>query len=576
MLRTVPETINEEVDLYIRTYYSLLRSTQAIRVRSLEDSHAGMRASLHPNADDPEPDVSAFTYAAARLPTCMHKVRLVLLGQSDEVFLRRGGVEITAWQRVYAVARRRKMFFDERDTLACYISSVSDVDDLIPILTAYQIEWNKLHARFHRSDTAFRLIPGLEAGQVSEADLEAIRLELGLDREEFQRLCLAWRDDLAGSFLSLGTQEADLSLNLLAGSVADYRQAVQAWWGSVVGTADLGPLYDRAIYFVSSNPHAVPNLLSGFARDHKQSIVTFLGDQNPEKLWPEWQRIEAADDRTAQENLLYYIQRAYLRQNRERFTAYLEHEADLGVHRIANPHYLDVSTQIIELGRLDPARFDPRLQMDGLEALSGSEALIVNVDYPLGMAAYHLFSQISANVPAILGVYIMGKAATLNGRVGDVAIPNVVFDEHSKNTYLFKNCIEAADVAPYLMHGTVMDNQKAVTVRGTFLQNRQFMAVFYREGYTDIEMEAGPYLSGIYEDIYPQRYPINEIVNLFINAPYDIGVLHYASDTPYSRRQHLLSKSMSYFGVDATYAASVAILRRILQTELRRLETVRN
>jgi hypothetical protein len=92
--------------------------------------------------------------------------------------------------------------------------------------------------------------------------------------------------------------------------------------------------------------------------------------------------------------------------------------------------------------------------------------------------------------------------------------------------------------------------------------------VFYKEGYTDIEMEAGPYLSAVYEDIYPVRYPVNEIVNLFINAPYDIGVIHYASDTPYSRRQTLLSKSLSYFGVDASYAASIAILRRILSQEM--------
>jgi hypothetical protein len=92
--------------------------------------------------------------------------------------------------------------------------------------------------------------------------------------------------------------------------------------------------------------------------------------------------------------------------------------------------------------------------------------------------------------------------------------------------------------------------------------------VFYKEGYTDIEMETGPYLSGVYEDIYPKRYPVNEIVNLFINTPYDLGMIHYASDTPYSRRQSLLSKSLSYFGVDATYAASIAILQRILKQEM--------
>ena len=50
-----------------------------------------------------------------------------------------------------------------------------------------------------------------------------------------------------------------------------------------------------------------------------------------------------------------------------------------------------------------------------------------------------------------------------------------------------------------------------------------------------------------------------------------IGLLHYASDTPYSRRQSLLSKSLSYFGVDATYACSVAILRRVFAAEIARV-----
>jgi hypothetical protein len=205
-----------------------------------------------------------------------------------------------------------------------------------------------------------------------------------------------------------------------------------------------------------------------------------------------------------------------------------------------------------------------------LASLQNSDALIFNIDYPLGMAAYHLFSQVSTSISDVLGVYIMGKAATLNGRVGDVMIPNVVYDEHSKNTFLFRNCFTSQDVAPFLNYGAVFDNQKGVTVRGTFLQNREFMHVFYEESYTDIEMEAGPYLSAIYEDIYPRRYPLNEIVNIFINAPYDIGILHYASDTPISRRHTLLSKSMSYFGVDATYATSIPVMRRILQQEIER------
>ena len=58
--------------------------------------------------------------------------------------------------------------------------------------------------------------------------------------------------------------------------------------------------------------------------------------------------------------------------------------------------------------------------------------------------------------------------------------------------------------------------------------------------------------------------------------PYDLGFLHYASDTPISRRQTLLSKSLSYFGVDATYATSVAVMRRILRQEANRMARLKD
>jgi hypothetical protein len=168
----------------------------------------------------------------------------------------------------------------------------------------------------------------------------------------------------------------------------------------------------------------------------------------------------------------------------------------------------------------------------------------------------------------------MGKAASLNATVGDVVIPNVVHDEHSQNSYLFANCFSAADIAPFLIYGSVLDNQKAVTVRGTFLQNASYMDVFYREGYTVIEMEAGPYLSAVYEMYRPQRHPVNEIVNLY-GLPFDLGLIHYASDTPLGKGKNLGAGSLSYFGMDATYAATLAILRRIINQEIRRIQTQR-
>jgi len=38
-----------------------------------------------------------------------------------------------------------------------------------------------------------------------------------------------------------------------------------------------------------------------------------------------------------------------------------------------------------------------------IDALKESRAMIVNIEYPLGFAAYHVFSQIAAGTRKILG-----------------------------------------------------------------------------------------------------------------------------------------------------------------------------
>jgi hypothetical protein len=83
-------------------------------------------------------------------------------------------------------------------------------------------------------------------------------------------------------------------------------------------------------------------------------------------------------------------------------------------------------------------------------------------------------------------------------------------------------------------------------------------------------MESGPYLNAIYEDQYLTRYPCGENIN-FMRLPYEVGIVHYASDTPYTRGKNLGAGSLSYFGMDSTYSCSVAIVRRILEREIRSL-----
>ncbi len=118
MRRTVPKRDLTQVTLYMRTYYSLLRTTDAVQIRTLEETHIAMKSSLHPNADGVEPDMSAFVYASLRLPKCILDVQKVVLGQSQEVFRRRDYPDVESWEAVSGSARRRRMFYDGHETLA--------------------------------------------------------------------------------------------------------------------------------------------------------------------------------------------------------------------------------------------------------------------------------------------------------------------------------------------------------------------------------------------------------------------------------------------------------------------------
>jgi hypothetical protein len=567
MERTVPRFSTDEVELYVRTVYSLLRSSTEVRIRTLEEVHAGMNSPMHLDARKSTPDTSAFIYAILRLPDCIRDVRSIVLGQSASVFSKYGIGNVEDWHLVSARARRRRCYFDGKETLACYIASQSDIDDVVPILTAYQIEWNKLNTLLQGAGLSC-----LDAAEKNEKDcFKNLAEGLGMTTEDLDRLRTIWGKEFFPYIRKIATTRCDFGVRLLNGSLSEYWRATETWWDNISQAAP--GLCDRPIYFVSSNIHSIINLLSGFALAKKDEIIDLLQKKGNSMLLDEWKQINQNETDSNRENFLYYalkkVQQAD--EGRHLIDDQAEIEAKLGITRIPSLHSFDVEAQVIDLARLDSTLVDPRVTsgLGGIN-LKNSNAMIVNIDYPLGFGAYHILTKLAEHISEILGVYIIGKAATLNGVRGDVMIPNVVQDEHSENTYLFRNIFTAADVEPFLTFGTVLDNQKALSALGTFLQNARLMDVVYREGYTDIEMEGGPYLSAVYEMYRPKRHPVNEIVNLY-SVPFDVGMLHYASDTPMSKGKNLGAGAMSYEGMDSTYASSITVLRRILSVEKTRL-----
>ena len=71
--------------------------------------------------------------------------------------------------------------------------------------------------------------------------------------------------------------------------------ATRRWWRNVENNIPDVSFADRPVYFVSSNTHALPNLLSGYALRQKDALVAYINDSGSEALRQESIRETSAD-----------------------------------------------------------------------------------------------------------------------------------------------------------------------------------------------------------------------------------------------------------------------------------------
>ncbi|MSQ43354.1 MAG: hypothetical protein EXR45_03980 [Chloroflexi bacterium] len=568
---------DDDVELYARTYTTLLRSRSDVRVQAFVPAHIRMGSSLHALADQPVPDAGAFIYAMQRLPECVAQVERVVLGQEGDQFRAVLGEQVDRWSRVEARARRRAWRWDGNHTLTVHVSSPSDLDDVLPCLVAYQAEWNKLHTALkvhQRNHHVAKILSSPEHGN-GDRIAESLR-ELGnvlhIGTDDWDRLSSILGTGLVAWIHRVAQAEKDITVRLLGGFDVAYTRLVRRWWNPVGDVLSQRGIEGRPLYFVSSNLHAIVNLLSGYVKRRRQTLWEFVDQAtSASDVHSEVAELRSLKGLSNAENILYYASRLWHRADRNpkiREVRRLE-EASRGITQVDASGGFEVGAQVIELKCIQAADLDPRLARFA-SVLERSDAVVLNVDYPLGLASYHIVREVATVTPDLRAIYAVGKAATLNAAFGDVMLSETVFDEHSRNTYAFPNAFTAAAVATFLERGSALDNQTAVTVRGTFLQNFASLERYYRDRHTVVEMEAGPILSAVFEATRPQRHPTGERV-YFRELPFDFGIIHYASDTPYTQARTLGSRGLSVEGVDATYASALAVVTRILTVEAQRL-----
>ncbi|MEL7666376.1 MAG: hypothetical protein AAGU06_03025 [Candidatus Shapirobacteria bacterium] len=540
----------ESIELHLRTYRSALKSNLEVTVHSLTNSYLKMGTILHPLASDPTKiDPSAIVYSLLRLPKNIDKAKSIVMGQDPKIFADSGLENVLSWKKSPAKARRRSYFFNPKTSqMASFISSVSDIDDLVNLAIAYQIEWNKFHnlvttayPKFEDFKNALKSKEILNLTQLSPSDWDKIVIALGRH----------WRLRLKRVYKA----PRDLRLRLLAGNWIDYTKSTQQWWISLTNECFCKrDLSQSRLYFVSSNSHSLKNIISGFPIKSEKLLQKFTP-----------KNYQATNPYLEHRDFLYYLSRL-MTNNSDYQNNYQKYLHRLGILTPKNNHYMDINAQVYPINSLTKSAYlDPRLTIKKRQKISQSQAIIFNIDYPLGFAAYHILSKFLENINHVVGVYILGKAAVLNSEIGDIQIPRLVFDEQSQNSYIFKNVFNT--FFPFNnRQGSILTNQKSVSVLGTFLENDSLLRKYSQNDLTVIEMESGPYLSAVTEATYDTRTPQKTLVDLN-SAPFELGIINYTSDTPYSQAKNLGAGSLALSGVEPVYLGSLAILQRIINLE---------
>ena len=349
-----------QVSRYQHSYQQSLHTHSEIKLETILREYQRVGSSLHRGADSDEVITSAFLYACNRLPDCLPVVDDIVVASSIQALQGHGlAQDITSWTQVFAEKRRRMAFFDGQNKLVLLVTSLSDLDDVIPGLCAYQIEWNKMHQRLAADGLAAELAGGrIKASAVHSR----LRQALGLNRADYDALKQLWGRDWDAKIAAISAATKDFRVRILPLLEDDFRGLSRQWWQAVLQKFAGRDITNRPVYVVTSNNHSLVNLVLGFAQRHKERIRDFARDNCGEEFRSAMRRLEVEDPLTCR-NLLYLAQTDLLTQDQALTRAKEEMEAASGILRTNPLPPLLAEAQLIELNKLDPKSLDPRLKL---------------------------------------------------------------------------------------------------------------------------------------------------------------------------------------------------------------------
>ena len=516
---------------------------------TLREALLALRPEIYGNIAEEKVELKGLLYVIERLPIGIEECRFINL-TSDE------GYSKSHFQAIVPPKRRRNCYrIDEEQMNVEITRGRSDIYDILTHLTFIFIESHKIRNRVLLDD----------AGEVSR---DWFKLEQAVSQKK--KLTLVEKEkaishaanilgrtfeevlDIYDDFGSAAAPDRFLHVIFWLGKLAieeivdDNKRTItfspilrerlghhihgEIWATNIKKVLEENQLLDRPIHVISANMHSVMNSI--FATE---VLKAKFKDKSDLFIYEELSKSGADEVRNQ----------------------VLAVALKCGMLSLPDTSGTNIDVQIFDTAKIDWAKTSFPKANTG-----DKKPVLIVMDYAFGEQAYETIDELLKPYKKdillnVISVSIMGKAGILEGRKGDIMIPNAHINEGTADNYYFENeltaeMFEGNDIAVFA--------GPMVTVLGTSLQNRDLLKFFHEStwGIIGLEMEGSYY-----------QKAIQSASKIRKSVPHNIKVryAYYASDNPLETGSTLASGGLGTTGVKPTYLITIKILEQIFNTK---------
>ncbi|GEC70708.1 hypothetical protein SAMN05443543_102336 [Flavobacterium flevense] len=515
---------------------------------TLREALMTLRPEIYGNIADEKVELKGLLYVIERLPLGIEECRFINL-TSDE------GYSKSHFEAIVPPKRRRNCYRIDAEQMNVEITrGRSDIYDILTHLTFIFIESHKIKNRvlIDEGGEVSRDWVKLEQAVLKKEPLTLVEKEIAISHAA--NILARTFEDVLDIYDDFGSEEApDRFLHIIfwlgklamEEVVSSTKRTItfspilrerlghhihgEIWATNIKEVLKINQLLDRPIHIISANMHSVMNSI--FA---KNALKNTFKDKLDFDVFEELSKSSANEIRNTVKEVAFQNGMIFLPES--------------------------VGTNI-DVQIFDTAKIDWSVTSFSEVAFGEQKPVLIVMDYAFGEQAYETVDELLKPYKKntflnVQSVSIMGKAGILEGRKGDIMIPNAHINEGTADNYYFEN-----ELTPEMFQGNniAVFSGSMVTVLGTSLQNRELLKFFHEStwGVIGLEMEGSHY-----------QKAIQSASKIRKSIPKDVKVryAYYASDNPLETGSTLASGGLGTTGVKPTYLITIKILEQILNT----------